>query len=350
MFGTTRLVSGSKWKFASAKPSCKRCVASSAVTPYTSRSRRISVMIVCEVIGSSPAVGESYRTTGGLLINARAIETRRLIPPDNSGGTCSSVCSSSTNLSTSSTRGSISSSSTPSSRKRYATLSATVMESNSAPSWNTNPTWRRNFRSSGSPIPKISFSRITIDPPVGCYRPAASLSVSVFPVPVSPSSTTVSRGDARKERPRRISPSSKPMCTLWKLMTGAETCSGAAALSIGTAHDYSGKCAALLARLANTWSGADETSENFVGQIERKLGEKQIGDDDHHRRNDHRLRCGSPDSLRASSYREPFVAPHGRQDEPVHQRFRKPLHQIREIQRIDRPPPERHCIQPQGKH
>jgi len=67
-------------KFASANPSCKRCVASSAVTPYTSRRRRISVMIVCAVIGSSPAVGESYSTIGGWLISALAIDTRRLIP------------------------------------------------------------------------------------------------------------------------------------------------------------------------------------------------------------------------------------------------------------------------------
>src|SRR5467141_3822157 len=73
----TRLTPASKWKFASANPSCKRCVASSAVTPYTSRRRRISVMIVCAVMGSSPAVGESYSTIGGWLISALAIETRR---------------------------------------------------------------------------------------------------------------------------------------------------------------------------------------------------------------------------------------------------------------------------------
>src|SRR6516165_7305529 len=58
-------VAGSKWKFASANLSCRRCVASSAVTPYTSRKRKIRVMMVCEVMGSRPAVGESYRTIGG---------------------------------------------------------------------------------------------------------------------------------------------------------------------------------------------------------------------------------------------------------------------------------------------
>src|SRR6266404_2822231 len=58
-------------------------------------------MIVCDVTGSRPAVGESYSTIGGRLISARAIETRRRIPPDNSDGSISSVCSSSTNRNTS---------------------------------------------------------------------------------------------------------------------------------------------------------------------------------------------------------------------------------------------------------
>src|SRR5712664_1810244 len=279
MFGTTRLVSGSKRKFASAKPSCNRWVASSAVTPYTSRSRRISVMIVCEVIGSSPAVGESYRTTGGLLINARAIETRRLIPPDNSGGTCSSVCSSSTNLSTSSTRGSISSSSTPSSRKRYATLSATVMESNSAPSWKTNPILRRKLSKSFSSMLEISCPNTRTTPAEGGSSPAASFSVSVLPVPVSPSKIIVSRGCTRNDTPRKISPSSKPMRTSSNWMAGPESEGTVTALLIACAHDYSGNYAAGRRGSPQISSRTASSLEDFVGEKQRHLRQEGVGND-----------------------------------------------------------------------
>ena len=40
--------------------------------------------MVVAVIGSRPAVGESYSTSGGSVTTARAIPTRRRIPPDNS--------------------------------------------------------------------------------------------------------------------------------------------------------------------------------------------------------------------------------------------------------------------------
>ncbi len=60
-------------------------------------------MIVVAVIGSSPAVGESYSTSFGSVTTARAIPTRRRMPPDNSLGNCSIVCSSSTKRSASRT-------------------------------------------------------------------------------------------------------------------------------------------------------------------------------------------------------------------------------------------------------
>src|SRR5258708_34818025 len=51
---------------------------------------------VFAVVAAGPAVGESYSTSGGAVTVARAIPTRRRMPPDSSLGNFSSVCSSST--------------------------------------------------------------------------------------------------------------------------------------------------------------------------------------------------------------------------------------------------------------
>jgi len=67
-------------KSASAKPSCNRCVPAARYSVHVAQPQN-QRMIVCEVIGSSPAVGESYSTIGGWLISALAIETLRFMPP-----------------------------------------------------------------------------------------------------------------------------------------------------------------------------------------------------------------------------------------------------------------------------
>src|SRR6516162_1166705 len=78
------------------------------------------------------------------------------------------------------------------------------------------PIFRRNASSSFSSIAETFWPSTSTPPLSGRNNPAAIFNVSVFPVPVSPSKTTVSRSRTQNDTPRRISPSSKPMRTFSK--------------------------------------------------------------------------------------------------------------------------------------
>src|SRR6266478_5773168 len=308
-------------------------------------------MIVCDVTGSSPAVGESYSTIGGWLISARAIETRRRIPPDSSEGSSSSVCSSSTNRSTSSPRGSIYSSRTRSSRERYATFSATDIESNSAPSVNTNPIFLRNASSSLSFISETSCPKTITLPLFGASNPAAIFNVSVFPVPVSPRSTSVSRSRTWNVTPRSTCPSSKPTHTSSNVMAGAVSSASWIKVAMEFTFDYNGNSLLICERaVAGGEIAQSLVSENLVRQIEGDFRKKCIRHNNKHGRDDHRLGRRTPYALRAPSHREPFVTTDRREDESEGHRFRKPLHQVGKFQRIDGAPPKLDGPQPQRKH
>src|SRR5215467_5209729 len=75
------------------------------------------------------------------------------------------------------------------------------------------PIFRRKVRSSLSGMSETFLPSTSMPPLSGRNNPAAIFSVSVFPVPVSPSKTTVSRSRTQKDTPRRICPSSQPMRT-----------------------------------------------------------------------------------------------------------------------------------------
>src|ERR1700681_612730 len=86
---------------------------------------------------------------------------------------------------------------------------------------------------------ETSWPSTEILPRVGLSRPAASFRVKVFPVPVSPRSTNVSRAGTEKETPRRMSPSPKPRETLSNTTAGpALVVAVAAAGVIEGAMDY----------------------------------------------------------------------------------------------------------------
>src|SRR5271154_402958 len=80
---------------------------------------------------------------------------------------------------------------------------------------------RRKSSSSFSVIVPTSWSVTRIFPASGRIRPAASFMIRVFPEPLSPRSTFVSPADTLKETPRKISPSSKPICTSLKTISGS---------------------------------------------------------------------------------------------------------------------------------
>src|SRR5262249_32896231 len=75
------------------------------------------------------------------------------------------------------------------------------------------PIFRRNARRSFSGMSDTFWPSTSMLPLSGRSNPAAIFSESVFPVPVSPSKTTVSPSRTQKDTPRRICPSSKPMRT-----------------------------------------------------------------------------------------------------------------------------------------
>src|SRR5690606_26048069 len=113
------------------------CVTTTPVTPSSLAIFMIRLSITDVVTGSSPVVGSSYSTYFGRVAIARARPIRLRCPPDSCAGSRSSKPVISTSCSDSCTRSTMSGSGIRIRRSPMATLSNTVIESNSAANWNT---------------------------------------------------------------------------------------------------------------------------------------------------------------------------------------------------------------------
>ena len=114
------------------------------VTPRRSLVRIISWLITAAVTGSRPVVGSSYKRYFGRNAIARASPTRLRMPPESSAGYLSSVPRRSTTASDSRTRSDISRCDSFWRLSPSVRFSHTVIESNNAANWNTNPIWERS--------------------------------------------------------------------------------------------------------------------------------------------------------------------------------------------------------------
>src|SRR6058998_1085918 len=168
-----------------------------------------------KLVGSSPPVGSSNRSTSGSTESARAMPTRFFIPPDSSAGRSPSTSlPSPTSERLRTTRSRISASPRlVCSRNGYATFSYTESESKSAAPWNTKPIRRRNSRRSSSERRSIAWSKTRIWPASGRIRPATSRRSTVFPEPLPPITTSVSPLASANETPRSTSTGSKSFHT-----------------------------------------------------------------------------------------------------------------------------------------
>ena len=167
-------------------------------------------------LGAVAAVG----LVDGQALRQETEKARRLIPPLSSDGNFAIACSSSTNFSTSTTRSCASASGTRSSCSRYATLSSTVIESNSALSWNTIPTCARIAYTSRSVIPDSFLPKIEISPLSGSIKSLASFSSVLLPQPAGPKIIRVSPRSTLKEISRNTSFWSNPIDTSLNSTTG----------------------------------------------------------------------------------------------------------------------------------
>ena len=115
------------------------------------------------------------------------------MPPESAPGIDSAARARPTAASFSSARARISpSDSFECRRSGNATFSATVIESKSAAFWNRKPMRCRTAASAGGDSAVISSSSTNTRPESGCRRPTMCRSVTLFPVPLRPS-TTVAR-------------------------------------------------------------------------------------------------------------------------------------------------------------
>src|SRR5947209_978313 len=155
-FWTTRLWDACSWAggpTSTMRPSCSMATRSAiskisgiswltmtAVKRWRRWRSRIRWWIVFTRTGSRPVVGSSKNTISGSVTSARAMATRLRMPPETSAGYLLPMPSSPTWVSPASTRVATSPAGRRSfSRSGKATLSAHVIESNSAPPWKTTP-------------------------------------------------------------------------------------------------------------------------------------------------------------------------------------------------------------------
>ena len=280
-------------------------------------------MIVCEVTGSSPAVGESYSTTCGRLTSARAMETRRRMPPESSDGNLSIVSSISTNRSDSRTRGSISSSSTCSSRKAIGDVvgDAQGIEQRALLKHKSDLA----AESRAIPFPTCCPDRAPACAPFpspGWSSPAASFSASVFPDPLSPIRTLVSLGSHRKRQTVQDIAFVEADAYIFK---GDNRFAGRVRAHCGMMRapgtTRAGRAHSLEAIIdANSPSAATDCIdcsaklENMAGKKQHEFGEEEIGDQDEYRGHHHGLSGGAADALRSAAHVQPLIAAHRRRE------------------------------------
>src|SRR6266851_1476849 len=234
---------------------------------------------------------------------ARAIATRRRMPPESSAVSISSLCSSSTKRKASRTLRSISSSYIPcSSINRYATFSRTVRESNRALSWKTIPILPRNVNRSSSRICEMSCPSTNMRPESGRMSPMTSFNIRLFPEPATPNSALVSPRARRKETPRRTSFPAKPSST------SSNTTTGEGSSFVITEAESSGKV------------GAD------IGLTVGKHGHEKssyekVEHENQHGRSDHGLRRGPAHALGSPARIHAVEAAYGRDNETKQNRL-----------------------------
>src|SRR2546425_717040 len=146
--------------------------------------------------------------------------TRRRCPPESSEGMLSMYAARPMNPSTSSTRRHTWSSRNPCSSSLYPTFSATVSESNSAPSWNTIPRSLRTTISSSSVMMSTRSPLTQMMPLSGLRSPTINLRIVDFPAPLAPRKTFVWPLMSVKLTSRRITFSSNASDTRSKTTIG----------------------------------------------------------------------------------------------------------------------------------
>src|ERR1043165_7578301 len=152
------------------------------VVPVSCQMRRSSSFRRSRVISSSAPNGSSISNSSGPPSNARAIETRWRMPPDNSCGKFCSQPSSPTSLSNSRGVGADGGSlPKPPTSAGNSTFCRAVRQGKSAASWNTKPS-KRFCRASCGDMPNTDTC-----PPVGAIRSATTRSNVDLPQPDGPS-------------------------------------------------------------------------------------------------------------------------------------------------------------------
>src|SRR5258708_2661198 len=284
---------------------------------------------------------------------ARAIPTRRLMPPESSDGSMFIVSSSSTKRSASRTRLSISSSGRPSSTRRKATLSRTLSESKSALSWKTIPILLRSSKSCSSVMAVTSWPRTKMRPESGLISPRQSLRIVLLPEPDTPKTTLVSPRRSSKETPSRMGVDSKVMATLSKMMV----------LWMVSGDGFSG--GNMVCMVPDITPPKDTRTFNheehrrrrcrshalcsFVSFVVdrlpfalralaeyeyKQLGQKEINRDDAYRRRNHGLRARAAHALCAAARAHPVVAADGGDDEAENERLAQSHDHVGVVERL----------------
>src|SRR6266851_3401981 len=175
-----------------------------AVSHTPVRSWAMSSATSFALVGSSPAVGSSKKTTSGSTIRARAMPTRLRMPPLSSAGRSSSVSGSPTRSRKWCTRSVISPrDSRVCSRSGKATFSKTVSESKRAAPWNTKPVRRLSGSIASSLIRSMRAPKTCTSPESGCARPEAMRRSTVLPWPLPPITARIVPLGRAKLTPRR---------------------------------------------------------------------------------------------------------------------------------------------------
>src|SRR5262245_2642105 len=191
---------------AMAKMLASSCVTRTVVTPRLRFRVRISSSSSAERIGSSPADGSSRNRSGGSSASARAMPARFFMPPEISAGRWFSKPSSPTSRSFARTTTSIAfASRSLHLRSGSETFSASVIDPNSAPDWNSTP--KRGGPSSWAGGAPPTSTR----PASGRSNPIRLRSSVDFPLPLLPRIANTSPAGTAKSRPSRITVSPYPI-------------------------------------------------------------------------------------------------------------------------------------------
>src|SRR5664280_1169263 len=293
---------------------CMLWVIVTMVTSSCSRISTITASMTADVIGSRPVSGSSKSRISGCSAMARANPTRRRMPPESSLVALFSILSRWTSARHSRTRAAIS----PSlervwRRSGNAMFSNTVIESNSAPSWNDMPNLRRISRQwAGSQLVRSSPSMMTC-PRSGGMSPMRCLRSTLLPAPEPPTITSDSPAGTSRLMPRSTS---RPAKLFQRSMTAifGRACAAVAAMR------SPGSPAAIAAPLRS----------------EEDLREEEVRHQDHDRAHHDRAGRCPANAFGAAGREEPFAAPGHRQDEAEDGGLDQPGRDVVHVQELER--------------